>query len=93
MLFGLSHLRPRSAFIGPAAIALAQRYNLDNRDEGAAERMEMLSGHDGIWGCTFVGECTKVCPKHVDPAAAIQQYKLQAALDWVKEFVIPRAAP
>ena len=50
-------------FIGPAAIALAQRYNLDSRDEGAAERLEMLSEHEGIWGCTFVGECTKVCPE------------------------------
>ena len=50
-------------FIGPAAIALAQRYNLDNRDEGASERMAVLSEHEGIWGCTFVGECTKVCPK------------------------------
>ena len=50
-------------FIGPAAIALAQRYNLDNRDEGARQRMEVLSEHEGIWGCTFVGECTKVCPE------------------------------
>ena len=79
-------------FIGPAAIALAQRYNLDSRDEGAAERMQILSEHDGIWGCTFVGECTKVCPKHVDPAGAIQRYKLQAAVDWVKAVVLPRAA-
>jgi len=79
-------------FIGPAAIALAQRYNLDSRDEGATERMRILSEHDGIWGCTFVGECTKVCPKHVDPAAAIQRYKLQSALDWVKGVVFPRAA-
>ena len=79
-------------FIGPAAIALAQRYNLDSRDEGAAERMQILSEHDGIWGCTFVGECTKVCPKHVDPAGAIQRYKLQAALEWVKAFVLPKAA-
>jgi fumarate reductase iron-sulfur subunit len=79
-------------FIGPAAIALAQRYNADNRDEGAAERMQILSQHDGIWGCTFVGECTKVCPTHVDPAGAIQRYKLDAALNWVKSFVLPRAA-
>ena len=38
------------------------------------------SQHEGIWGCTFVGECTRVCPKHVDPAGAIQRYKLTAAL-------------
>src|SRR5882724_6691256 len=29
-------------FIGPAAIALAQRYNLDSRDQGAGERDEVL---------------------------------------------------
>ena len=79
-------------FIGPAAIALAQRYNLDNRDEGAKQRMEVLSEHAGIWGCTFVGECTKVCPKHVDPAGAIQRYKLTAALEEMKTFFMPRGA-
>jgi fumarate reductase iron-sulfur subunit len=79
-------------FIGPAAIALAQRYNLDNRDEGASDRMEVLSEHEGIWGCTFVGECTKVCPKNVDPAGAIQRYKLSAAVESMKSFFMPRGA-
>ena len=79
-------------FIGPAAIALAQRYNLDSRDEGALERLEVLSEHEGIWGCTFVGECTKVCPKNVNPAGAIQRYKLTAALESVKAFFLPRGA-
>jgi succinate dehydrogenase iron-sulfur subunit len=79
-------------FIGPAAIALAQRYNLDSRDEGASERLEILSEHEGIWGCTFVGECTKVCPKNVNPAGAIQRYKLNAALESVKSFFLPRGA-
>src|SRR6266849_1873977 len=77
-------------FIGPAALALAQRYNMDSRDEGAAERLDILSQHDAIWGCTFVGECTRVCPKHVDPAGAIQRYKLTAAMDWAKSFVMAR---
>jgi fumarate reductase iron-sulfur subunit len=76
-------------FIGPAAIALAQRYNLDSRDQGAEERRAVLSTHEGLWGCTFVGECTKVCPKNVDPAGAIQRYKLDTALEWVKGFVLP----
>ena len=76
-------------FVGPAALALAQRYNLDSRDQGGPERMEELSTHEGVWGCTFVGECTKVCPKNVDPAGAIQRYKLEAALDWVKGVVMP----
>jgi fumarate reductase iron-sulfur subunit len=76
-------------FVGPAAIALAQRYNLDSRDEGAQERLKILSDHAGIWGCTFVGECTQVCPKHVDPAGAIQQFKVTGALDALKSFLLP----
>jgi fumarate reductase iron-sulfur subunit len=76
-------------FAGPAAIALAQRYNEDSRDQGARQRLELLSDHEGIWGCTFVGECTRVCPKHVDPAGAIQRYKLTASLEWLKSFVMP----
>ncbi len=79
-------------FIGPAAIALAQRYNLDSRDEGSEERLDVLIEHEGVWGCTFVGECTEVCPKHVDPAGAIQRYKLTAALSELKSFVMPRSA-
>jgi len=79
-------------FLGPAAIALAQRYNHDSRDEGSQERLDILSQHDGIWGCTFVGECTKVCPKHVDPAGAIQQYKLEATKEWFKSFLLPWGA-
>lgn len=77
-------------FVGPAAIALAQRYNMDNRDQGDGERLAVLAHPEGIWGCTFVGECTRVCPKHVDPAGAIQQYKLKAAFNWFKSFVLPR---
>jgi fumarate reductase iron-sulfur subunit len=79
-------------FIGPAAIALAQRYNLDSRDEGRGERMQVLSEHEGIWGCTFVGECTQVCPQHVDPAGAIQRYKLSSAIESLKSFFAPRGA-
>ncbi|HMG29435.1 MAG TPA: succinate dehydrogenase/fumarate reductase iron-sulfur subunit [Jiangellaceae bacterium] len=79
-------------FVGPAAIALAQRYNLDSRDEGAQDRLDVLIHPDGLWGCTFVGECTRVCPKHVDPAGAIQRYKLTAAMESVKAFLLPRGA-
>ncbi|GAA0433058.1 fumarate reductase iron-sulfur subunit [Acrocarpospora corrugata] len=71
-------------FLGPAAIALAQRYNLDSRDMG--DRFDVLSSEEGVWGCTFVGECTSACPKHVDPAEAIQRYKLTAALRSVLPF-------
>jgi fumarate reductase iron-sulfur subunit len=77
------------SFVGPAAVALAQRYNLDSRDLGAQARLDILSGKGGMWECTFVGECTKVCPKHVDPAGAIQQYKLVGAVDAMKSLLLP----
>jgi len=70
-------------FIGPAAIALAQRYNLDSRDGAGAERAKVINSNEGIFECTFVGECTAVCPKHVDPAGAIQQAKLRSMMDMV----------
>ncbi|HWQ33650.1 MAG TPA: succinate dehydrogenase/fumarate reductase iron-sulfur subunit [Blastocatellia bacterium] len=76
-------------FVGPAALALAQRYNMDSRDQGAERRLDLLSQHEGIWGCTFVGECSKVCPKKVDPAGAIQQYKITATLEWYKSMLMP----
>ncbi len=79
-------------FVGPAAIALAQRYNLDSRDEGAAERLEALIHPDGLWACTYVGECTTACPKDVDPAGAIQRYKLTAALESLKSYILPGGA-
>lgn len=76
-------------FVGPAAIALAQRYNLDSRDQGRSIRQEVVSSHEGIWQCTLVGECSVVCPKHVDPAGAIQQAKLASTIDWYKELLWP----
>ena len=77
-------------FIGPAAIALAQRYNLDSRDQGSHARLDVLSTDEGIWDCTFVGECTRACPKHVDPAGAIQRYKPTAVRETLKAFLLPR---
>ena len=78
-----------SNFLGPAAIALAQRYNLDSRDDGAHRRLTVLSQPEGVWGCTFVGECSRACPKGVDPAGAIQRYKLTAAMAAGKSFLMP----
>ncbi|MBI3912552.1 MAG: 4Fe-4S dicluster domain-containing protein [Armatimonadetes bacterium] len=76
-------------FIGPAALALAHRYNLDSRDQGRAARQAEVYSEEGIWECTFVGQCSVVCPKKVDPAGAIQQEKVSAALDWLKSVVWP----
>ena len=73
-------------FLGPAAIALARRYDLDPRDQGAADRAEVVRSSEGIWECSFVGECSAVCPKGVDPAKAIQQSKFDSTLGLLMPF-------
>ena len=78
-------------FAGPAAIALAHRYNLDTRDQGRAERMEALREGE-VYSCSYANECSEVCPKLVDPAAAVNQAKLKAVIDWAAGLVLPRRA-
>ncbi len=79
-------------FLGPAVSALALRYQMDNRDQGTDERLAAVSTKTGIWECTFVGECSVVCPKHVDPAGAIQQLKAMAATRLMKDMLLPLAS-
>jgi fumarate reductase iron-sulfur subunit len=78
------------SFTGPAALALLHRYNADSRDAGRAERMQLVNAEEGVWGCTLVGYCSEVCPKHVDPAHAINQNKVNSTLDYFLRFVMPR---
>lgn len=76
-------------YIGPAAIALGHRWNLDSRDAGREQRQEALAAKEGVWECSFVGACSEVCPEHVDPAAAIQQVKIASTVDWYREHLMP----
>ena len=80
------------AFTGPAVLALLHRYNADSRDGGRAARMEILNAEEGVWSCTAVGYCSEVCPKHVDPANAVNQNKVNSAMDYFLRFVSPRGA-
>ena len=77
-------------FVGPAALALLHRYNIDSRDGGKAERMELVNSEEGVFNCTAVGYCSEVCPKHVDPANAVNQNKTNSAMDYFLRFVAPK---
>jgi fumarate reductase iron-sulfur subunit len=77
-------------FIGPAAIALGHRYNIDSRDEGSRERNAIFRGEGTVFSCSFANECSEVCPKNVDPAAAVNQAKLGAVIDWAKGLILPK---
>jgi len=77
-------------FTGPGVLALLHRYNADSRDGGRAERMEIVNAEEGVWTCTAVGYCSEVCPKHVDPANAVNQNKVNSAKDYFLRFLSPR---
>lgn len=68
---------------GPMPLAQAHRYNADSRDGGFEERKTTLAGEHGPWRCHFAGECSRVCPKGVDPARAIQLMKRQLVFDYL----------
>jgi len=59
-------------FPGPQALAQAYRYFIDNRDDAAKDRLNLVDDRHGIWRCHFAGSCSSVCPKGVDPALGIQ---------------------
>ncbi|HUK11715.1 MAG TPA: succinate dehydrogenase/fumarate reductase iron-sulfur subunit [Thermoanaerobaculaceae bacterium] len=71
-------------YSGPMPLAQAHRYNTDSRDGGFAERREVLAGEAGPWRCHYAGECSRVCPKGVDPAKAIQLMKRELVLDYLR---------
>jgi fumarate reductase iron-sulfur subunit len=76
-------------FLGPAALTLAHRYNDDSRDHGREARMDAMNDIDGVWRCTFVGYCSEVCPKQVDPASALQLEKVNGLMNWGLSKVMP----
>jgi succinate dehydrogenase / fumarate reductase iron-sulfur subunit len=58
-------------YVGPAAIVQAHRFIFDSRDEGAAERLEILADADGVWRCRTVFNCTDACPRGINITSAI----------------------
>ena len=58
-------------FLGPAALAKAQRFVGDVRDRDRSERLRTLNGPHGVWDCTRCYFCNQRCPKGVDPRDAI----------------------
>ncbi len=59
-------------FLGPAALTRATVLLHDSRDAATEQRLEVVTGPDGVDRCHFVYACSEVCPKGLDPAAAIR---------------------
>ncbi|MFN3339520.1 MAG: succinate dehydrogenase iron-sulfur subunit, partial [Dietzia sp.] len=63
------------SYFGPAAIVNAHRFIFDSRDEGAAERLEILNDAEGVWRCRTTFNCTDACPRGIQVTKAIQEVK------------------
>lgn len=60
-------------FLGPAALAKAQRFVGDSRDQATRTRLKELSKPGGMWDCTHCGECVERCPKPAQPFYRIKE--------------------
>jgi len=63
------------AWIGPAALVNAHRFLFDSRDQGAAERLAILSDRFGAFRCRTVFNCTECCPRGIPVTDLIEQVK------------------
>ena len=68
----LSHA---SDFLGPAALNRAYTLQLDARDVAHQKRGATIAADGGVFRCHSMGQCTNVCPKGLDPLAAIAALK------------------
>src|SRR5581483_12131689 len=61
------------SFLGPAALAKADRFLADPREPESSKRFRLkeLEKEHGIWDCTRCNFCVEVCPKDVQPMEAI----------------------
>jgi succinate dehydrogenase / fumarate reductase iron-sulfur subunit len=62
-------------YFGPAAIVNAHRFIFDSRDEGGAQRLEILNDKEGVWRCRTTFNCTEACPRGIEVTKAIQEVK------------------
>jgi succinate dehydrogenase / fumarate reductase iron-sulfur subunit len=62
-------------YLGPAALLQAYRWIADSRDEFAGERLDELEDPFRLYRCHTIMNCTKTCPKGLNPAQAIGEIK------------------
>jgi succinate dehydrogenase / fumarate reductase iron-sulfur subunit len=62
-------------YLGPAALLQAYRWIVDSRDEATGERLDDLEDPFRLYRCHTIMNCTKTCPKGLNPAKAIGEIK------------------
>ncbi|NBC33271.1 MAG: succinate dehydrogenase iron-sulfur subunit [Alphaproteobacteria bacterium] len=62
-------------YLGPAILLQAYRWIVDSRDEMTGERLDNLEDPFRLYRCHTIMNCTKTCPKGLNPAKAIAETK------------------
>ena len=62
-------------YLGPAILLQAYRWLADSRDEARGERLDALEDPFRLYRCHTIMNCTKTCPKGLNPAKAIAEIK------------------
>lgn len=62
-------------YLGPAILLQAYRWIADSRDEYTKERLKDLEDPFKLYRCHTILNCSKTCPKHLNPAKAIAMIK------------------
>lgn len=62
-------------YLGPAVLMQAFRWIEDSRDTQTQKRLEQLDDTYKLYRCHTIMNCTKTCPKNLNPAQAIGQIK------------------
>jgi len=62
-------------YLGPAALLQSYRWLVDSRDEATGERLDALEDPFRLYRCHTIMNCTKTCPKGLNPAKAIAEIK------------------
>lgn len=62
-------------FLGPAILLQAYRWIADTRDEATGERLDALEDPFRLYRCHTIMNCTRTCPKGLNPAKAIAEIK------------------
>lgn len=61
-------------FLGPFALTRVLRYVNDKKEQDAKEKIDTIQSN-GVWDCTLCGNCTMVCPEHIDPKTDIMNLR------------------
>lgn len=78
----------KSTFIGPAAVGQALLFNLHPVGGTLTnERLEVMTGEEGITGCGNAQNCVKVCPKGVPLTQAIAQINRDTTVYKIKKWM------